>query len=48
LNFSTNSWDYLLPNGLQTGQLMLSNLGGNEEHTSTIHLEPWEARIYQL
>jgi oligo-1,6-glucosidase len=48
LNFSTNSLAYLLPNGLKTGQLMLSNLGRSEEHTSTIHLEPWEARIYQL
>jgi oligo-1,6-glucosidase len=48
LNFSTYSLAYSLPNGLKTGQLMLSNLGGSEEHTSTIHLEPWEARVYQL
>jgi oligo-1,6-glucosidase len=48
LNFSTNSSTYSIPNGLQTGELMLSNLGGSEEHQSTIHLEGWEARIYRL
>jgi len=48
LNFSTNSLAYSLPNGLKTGPLLLSNLGGSEEHTSTIHLDAWEARIYQL
>jgi oligo-1,6-glucosidase len=47
LNFSTNSLAYSLPNGRKTGQLLLSNLGGSEEHTSTIHLEAWEARIYR-
>ena len=48
LNFSTDSLAYSLPNGLRAGKLMLSNLGGSEEHLSTIHLEGWEARIYRL
>jgi len=48
LNFSTNRLAYSLPNGLKTGQLLLSNLGGTEEDPSTIHLEAWEARIYRL
>ena len=48
LNFSTNPLGYSLPNGLKTGRLMLSNLGGAEEHASTIHLEPWEARVYSI
>ena len=48
LNFSTNPLRYELPNGLKTGRLMLSNLGGEEANASTIHLEPWEARIYSI
>jgi hypothetical protein len=39
---------YSLPNGLKTGQLLLSNLGGTEEDASTIQLKAWEARIYRV
>ena len=49
LNFSTNTLPYVLPNGIKTGRLLLSNLAGkNEEDASTISLEPWEARVYRL
>jgi oligo-1,6-glucosidase len=48
LNFSTNTFAYSLPSGLKAGRLMLSNLTGREEQASTIHLQPWEARIYRL
>jgi len=48
LNFSANALTYSLPNGLKTGQLLLSNLGGTEEDASTIQLKAWEARIYRV
>jgi oligo-1,6-glucosidase len=48
LNFSTNSLAFSLPLGLTSGQLLLSNLDAKEENASTIHLEPWEARVYRL
>jgi oligo-1,6-glucosidase len=48
LNFSTNTLVYSLPNGLRTGRLLLSNLGGREENELTIHLAAWEARIYRM
>jgi len=49
LNFSTNTLPYVLPNGLKTGRLLLSNLAGKEEaDASTINLKPWEARVYRL
>jgi len=49
LNFSTNNLPYVLPNGLKTGRLLLSNLSGKEEaDASTINLKPWEARVYRL
>ena len=49
LNFSTNTLPYVLPNGIKTGRLLLSNLAGKkEEDASTISLEPWEARVYRL
>jgi oligo-1,6-glucosidase len=48
LNFSTETLAYSLPDGLQTGLLLLSNLGETEENASTIHLKAWEARIYRV
>ena len=48
LNFSTETLAYSLPDGLKTGQLLLSNLGETEENASTIHLKAWEARIYRV
>ena len=48
LNFSTNPLAYSLPVGQKTGQLLLSNLGTTEEDAPTLHLQPWEARIYQM
>jgi len=39
----------VLPNGIKTGRLLLSNLAGKkEEGASTVSLEPWEARVYRL
>jgi oligo-1,6-glucosidase len=49
LNFSTNTLPYVLPNGIKTGRLLLSNLAEEkEEDASTISLKPWEARVYRL
>jgi oligo-1,6-glucosidase len=46
LNFSADALKYLLPAGLKTGRLLVSNLGEKEENASTINLQGWEARIY--
>ncbi len=48
LNFSTNKIEYALPDSLHSKELMLGNLDTKEEHTSTIQLEAWEARIYRV
>ncbi|MBV8140942.1 MAG: alpha-glucosidase [Verrucomicrobia bacterium] len=48
LNFSTNTLTYSLPDGLRTGQLVLSSFGGQEENALALHLAAWEARIYRI
>jgi oligo-1,6-glucosidase len=48
LNFSAEPCSYLLPNGLKTGRLIISNIEREEEPSSTVHLEGWEARIYRI
>jgi len=48
LNFSSSPVQYTLPGGLTAGQLVISNLGLSEEHTASLHLKPWEARVYRL
>jgi oligo-1,6-glucosidase len=48
LNFSKQGIRYQLPQGAKAGYLIVSNqVGPKEEHTSTLNLKPWEARIYQ-
>jgi oligo-1,6-glucosidase len=47
LNFSSNAQSYTLPARLKAGQAATGNLETHEEHTATLHLEPWEARIYR-
>jgi oligo-1,6-glucosidase len=48
LNFSRETLTYSLPAGLQTGELILSNLGAKQQFAPTINLQAWEARIYRL
>ena len=46
LNFSRTPIPYTLPGNLKAGALVLSNLRTTEADTSTLHLQPWESRIY--
>lgn len=48
LNFSEQPIAYSLPAGVKAGQLVISNLAGNEAHTSVLNLKGWEARVYKL
>jgi oligo-1,6-glucosidase len=47
LNFSREVVPYRLPDGLEAGRLLLSNLDGAESSGTTVTLRPWEARIYR-
>jgi len=46
LNFSSAPTTYTIPGNLKAGTLKISNLGSSEQQTTTLHLKPWEARIY--
>jgi oligo-1,6-glucosidase len=47
LNLSKGTVAYSLPAGIKAGQLLISNLGGRESHTSNVSLKGWEARVYK-
>jgi oligo-1,6-glucosidase len=47
LNFSDKPATYKIPGGLRPTQLLMTNLGSTEADTSTLHLKPWEARVYR-
>ena len=47
LNFSGTDLAYDLPGGLKTGQSFADNYAPSEPLASTLHLKPWEARIYK-
>ena len=49
LNFSKQQVEYTLPQTLKAGKLRLGNYGtgGDNAGASTLHLRPWEARVYQ-
>jgi oligo-1,6-glucosidase len=47
LNFSRNDVFYKLPQGVNAGRLLISNLGSNEENASALNLQGWEARVYR-
>lgn len=47
-NFSSSSVTYTLPDGLKAATLLLSDTpGSSEANVSTLHLAPWESRIYR-
>ncbi len=46
-NFSNEKIEYTLPNGLTTGKIMMDNYPQHESDASTLHLQPWESRIYK-
>ena len=48
LNFSTIPTEYVLPGGIAAGTLALGNLAVPPTETTTLHLRPWEARIYRF
>ena len=49
LNFSKEPIEYTLPSRLRAGSLVLANLpGAHEEETTKLHLQGWEARVYEL
>ncbi len=47
LNFSGESVEFGLPAGKAVGRLLTGNLSDAPAEKSTLHLRPWEARIYQ-
>jgi oligo-1,6-glucosidase len=47
LNFSPDVMLYHLPKDMQSGKLVMSNLGKGEEKATTLKLNGWEARIYR-
>ena len=46
LNFSAIPTEYVLPAGITPASLALGNLTVPPTETTTLHLRPWEARIY--
>lgn len=46
LNYGGRPATYALPGGVKAGKLALGNLSGTEENTASLHLRPWEARVY--
>ncbi len=46
LNLSSDPIDYLLPGNLKAATPILANYSGPEANSSTLHLRPWESRIY--
>ena len=49
LNFSRQPIEYTLPQAIKTGKFELGNYGtdGDNAGASTLHLRPWEARVYK-
>lgn len=49
LNFSRKAIEYALPGGVTSGRLVLGNLAGGSDAAgaTTLHLRPWEARVYK-
>jgi oligo-1,6-glucosidase len=47
LNFSGSAVEYALPGGMKAGQMVIGNMESHEQRTSTLRLEPWEARVYR-
>jgi oligo-1,6-glucosidase len=47
LNFSSGNVTYTFPGGLKAGRLLLSNLETQEKDVSVVHLQAWEARVYE-
>jgi len=48
LNFSNIPTDYILPGNIKPGALALGNLAVPPGESATLHLRPWEARIYRF
>ena len=47
LNMSKTAQTFALPDGMTSGKLILANSPTTEANTSTLHLTPWESRIYK-
>jgi len=47
LNMSKTALTYTLPAGMKSGKLILANSTTTEANTTTLHLTPWESRIYK-
>jgi oligo-1,6-glucosidase len=47
-NFSGEVIDYNLPDGMKTGKSLMDNYGaGPHSAETTLHMKPWESRIYK-
>jgi oligo-1,6-glucosidase len=47
LNFSGSPVQYSLPEGVKIGKIVAGNLDSQESKSATLHLGPWEARVYR-
>jgi len=47
LNMSKSALTYTLPDSMNSGKLILANSPTTETNTTTLHLTPWESRIYK-
>jgi oligo-1,6-glucosidase len=48
MNFTEGPVSYELTESLKAGELVLSSSGSTEQNQRVLHLEGWEARIYQI
>ena len=48
LNFGRKPIEYVLPNGLKPGKLVLGNLAQVGSEADGLSLRPWEARVYRF
>ncbi len=49
LNYTGHDVTYTLPEGAKAGRLAIGNLPATrEERSGTLHLRPWEARVYRF
>ena len=46
-NFSAEPIVYTLPGGMKTGTELMDNYKGEENGATTLHMKPWEPRIYK-
>ena len=46
-NFSSQPFDYTLPDNIKAGTMLLANYPSHENSSTILHLKGWESRIYK-